>query len=280
MPLNKHSNRYISIRNKSLFITLLFSINIMYASSIISNKNIFDIALSSGSYKYKESNHMKIYGISYNLDLNYIYTFDNQFQFIFQSSLGAIPKAKYDGHNSLHEPVKISGEQNYYGIISTRVGYILNFYSNIKFIPFIGIGYQYLNNSNKPEFYNKHVRQQTYIYLPVGTNISCSNHTNWIIQFNLEINPLLYGQQKSIITSRQTGISETFKFNQNIGFGLNSSILFGKVYDKWGWLIGPYIKCWNIKQSDAGGIDDRTGKNIVEPDNTTIDFGLKLKFIF
>ena len=45
------------------------------------------------------------------------------------------------------------------------------------------------------------------------------------------------------------------------------------------WLIGPYIKHWNIKDSDSvkSSVD---GKFYHEPANNTLDIGLMLRFIF
>ena len=62
--------------------------------------------------------------------------------------------------------------------------------------------------------------------------------------------------------------------NQSSGYGVKLSVMYQK--DKWA--IGPYAHYWNIDQSDIVpeiryGVP--TGYGLVEPENNTVEFGLK-----
>jgi hypothetical protein len=69
--------------------------------------------------------------------------------------------------------------------------------------------------------------------------------------------------------------------SQNSGYGLNLSVMYKE--EKWG--VGPYLKYWNIKQSNTvSGTYTVNGSlyrgSVYEPANNTLEYGVKAIYRF
>ena len=89
----------------------------------------------------------------------------------------------------------------------------------------------------------------------------------------LEYDQLLAGTQVSSLSDVGGGYSDVTN-KQSSGYGLRMSVM----YQRNKWAVGPYVYYWNIGQSDIvpeikNGVP--TGSGLIEPENNTIEFGLK-----
>jgi hypothetical protein len=144
------------------------------------------------------------------------------------------------------------------------------------FAAFTGIGYRYLFNDGRGATstgYGGYRRASNYIYLPIGIMHRKALDENARLESTFEYDPLLFGKQISSLSDVGNGYSDTTN-KQNNGYGLRLSIMYQQSY----WMIGPYAYYWRIGRSDVVpeiqyGVP--TGNGLVEPDNNTIEFGLK-----
>jgi len=249
---------------------LLFSLLIIgsaHAEFELGNNEGSRVSFSAaaGYYQYKEPGVMKITGPSLSLDLDYQYTYTNNIVLMLNSDFGFV-YGKYDGSldDKTKTPVTINGSNSFILGISPRLGYQYLPKYSFKLLQFIGLGYRYLHNdsSHHP---NGYLRKSNYFYLSVGF-IFEYEYQQWLWQSTIEFNNLIQGIQYS---GRDGGVTN----KQDSGFGIKGNILMGRNTGHVTWLLGPYIKYWNIKDSDVVS-------GLIEPANNTLDIGLMLRFIF
>jgi hypothetical protein len=126
-------------------------------------------------------------------------------------------------------------------------------------------------------------RQSTYNYLPIGLVHRMALGSKSKLETTFEYDYLIVGNQYSGLSAGNGPNNYYPDINnaQYSGFGLNLSIMYKE--DKWG--IGPYMKYWNIQQSEAvaattiqNGVVRR--EYYVEPANTTKEYGIKAIYRF
>lgn len=229
----------------------------------------FSLAPSLGYYKYAEPGLMNIKGISFGLQADYQYTSAEKVAFIFASEI-AFVNGRYAGSYQNGTPLSYNNDNSYLLSFSPRIGYQLYFArQDLQLVPFIGIAYRYLNNDNadKPGGY---LREANYFYIPVGITVD-KRFSKWLFESNFEFDYFVYGRQYS-------GIDGGIENAQHSGYGAKLNALVGQADASVTWLAGPYIKYWNIKDSEtATGASQSTW---IEPANYTVDSGLMVKFVF
>ncbi len=155
----------------------------------------------------------------------------------------------------------------------------------ITAIPYLGLGYRYLNNgleAYQPGGYN---RESRYFYLPAGGDLRKQIGGGWGLAMNLEYDRLLKGEQTSHAEDMDPSLDPLVN-NQSDGYGIRGSLKVSKEFDKkWNIFVEPFIRYWNIKESDvkpitSGGVQvcDPSGDcwSGSEPDNVTQEIGLKM----
>lgn len=113
------------------------------------------------------------------------------------------------------------------------------------------------------------------LYLPVGITYEFRAYG---LQFapNLEYNHLLYGY----VNSRLGVIPGLYDLEntQDEGYGLRGEFLVGDINERGrGWQFGPFFRYWDIADSD---IVTNPAGSWIEPENTRLQAGAKLKFLF
>jgi hypothetical protein len=124
--------------------------------------------------------------------------------------------------------------------------------------PYFGFGYRFLFDRGNGQISSigdyGYDRKSHYYYLPIGVDMLTEMPQNWEIAFNLEYDILLYGLQKSYISDGDqfNGLNNAnFTNVQNQGFGLRTSIKFIKHGSLMDFYVEPYIRFWEIEQSDT-----------------------------
>jgi hypothetical protein len=229
-----------------------------------------DIGLSLSSYDYQEPGIMSLNGAKMGLDLHVVRVSEDDDLLIFRGDLRfAAGTVDYSSVNS----GSASGEPDWYLEARALVGkdWAIN---DAVISPYAGLGYRYLFNDGRgitSSGYGGYRRQSNYIYLPVGIIHRIALKDRARLESTLEYDQLLAGTQISSLSDVGGGYSDVTN-KQSSGYGLKMGIM----YQKNKWAIGPYIYYWNIGQSDiVYGIQNGVYTGLVEPENNTVEFGLK-----
>lgn len=181
----------------------------------------------------------------------------------------------YDGALMDGTPYTFKDDKSYIAAFSASLGRQFSFENQRDYqgyaIPYIGLGYRRLVNDTSDNPYG-YARYSNYFYLPLGVQLEITKG-QVMIQFQLEFDYLLHGTQKSkesdsVITTLDV------ENQQKNGYGANANLLFGRRHSLWTWLVGPYVRYWNLAKGDT----DELG--YYEPKNNTLEAGIMLRFVF
>lgn len=184
----------------------------------------------------------------------------------------------YDGQYMNGTPLTISGIDDTIGELRLLLGWdSLNLAApsgtnSIKTI-YAGIGYRYWNDdlSIHPAGYE---RESTYLYIPVGLAAIREATGGWYHGPRLEFDWLLVGEQVSHLSN--VGLTD-IENRQNSGYGFRFSWSFHKKGDRNDFMIEPFVRGWFIDESD---VDFAEGVGYVEPENDTLEAGIRFLWKF
>ena len=148
-----------------------------------------------------------------------------------------------------------------------------------KWKPYIGAGYRRLwDISDTVTEYAEtgglsYTRISNYFYIPIGfySPIKTIN-PSLDYQWNLEIDPLIAGLQYSDIGNMNR------YHGQHHGIGLRGECRFFKKKGNTNYTITPFFNYWHINDSSIifSDGDDTSVRRTMEPNNSTIEFGLRI----
>jgi len=152
--------------------------------------------------------------------------------------------------------------------------------SDILFTPYFGFGFRYLNdNSGGRRTSTGHwgyEREQIYYYSPIGIELFNKKNNELSFKAIWEYDLFLKGQNISHLSDINTYYSD-LAFDQYDGYGLRSSLRIKKEDEKIHYLIEPFIKYWNIQNSE---VTYNIGIPYHEPTNNSTEIGIKLGMQF
>jgi hypothetical protein len=173
--------------------------------------------------------------------------------------------------------------------------------------PFFGVGFRYLKDdsggkvsSTNNWFYD---RESRYFYLPIGLEISRRMKNRWSVSLTCEYDIFLVGKQKShlenggatVLSSSdgQLYVLDTLENDQEEGFGLRGSLKFMKSHDRWDFVFEPFVRYWNLKDSQLAQWTSNSGSLLwyydpareypvygYEPENNTTEYGVRIGFYY
>lgn len=158
---------------------------------------------------------------------------------------------------------------------------------NLGITIFSGFGYRYLNDNTSGRTstvgsttYYGYQRESNYYYLPLGIEFSGQPNDGWSFMLHGEYDWLIYGLQKSHLSDGNRFIStknSDIENPQHQGYGLRGSLKITKALDKASFTFEPFVRYWNIADSEVvrAFVDGAYG-NYIEPENNTVEAGLKL----
>ncbi len=123
---------------------------------------------------------------------------------------------------------------------------------------YAGLGYRYLYDDFQ------YSRESTYLYVPIGLKTTGNLKGNWSVDATAEFDILLWGQQVS---------GDILEFEQDTGYGLRGSVRFQKHGKKTDFIFEPFVRYWNIDDSDVDC-------GFYEPQNETLEIGIKFGWLF
>jgi hypothetical protein len=227
-----------------------------------------DIGLSLSAYQYQEPGVMSLQGLKMGLDLHATKVLQND-RFIrgeFRYAFGTVDYSSNDTGSA-------SGEPDWYIEARGLVGkdWVIK---DAVLAAYTGLGYRYLFNDARgitSTGYSGYRRESNYLYLPIGIIHRKMIKDQAKLESTLEYDQLLKGTQNTSLSDVGGAYSDVTN-NQGSGYGLKLSIM----YQKRNWAIGPYMHYWNIGQSDiVYGIQNGVYTGLMEPENNTLEFGLK-----
>jgi hypothetical protein len=164
-------------------------------------------------------------------------------------------------------------------------GYDFKISSSFTMTPFIGFGYRYLKDDSAGRITSTgakgYLRESNYYYSPIGIEAVNVFDKGWSAGVILEYDYFWKGMQKSYLSNSDAGLNDV-ENNQNGGYGVRGSIIIKKQTDRVFYAIEPFIRYWNIDNSD---IQNVTYYGIVidrglEPKNESTEIGVKFMIGF
>lgn len=150
---------------------------------------------------------------------------------------------------------------------------------NALITPYLGFGFRYLldkgNGRVSSDGHLGYDRHSHYWYLPVGISARIPKGA-WTTDINVEYAFLLHGLQVSDFGSASIPGFDNPNVNnaQDKGFGLQASTKFTYVKPGLNFYIKPFIRYWNIEDSDVkSAVVLNSLGNWYEPQNTTFEAG-------
>src|SRR5882672_523544 len=163
--------------------------------------------------------------------------------------------------------------------------------SRWTYSPYTGVGIRHLSNGTAGI---NGFRTDDYLYIPVGVTARTGAASRHTLAFNVEVDPLVHGWQKTRdsafgggdIPATPTAPAFTINgfsdisFSQHAGWALRAS---GKYHMTRNWSVEPYLVYWRVNASPVSaetatftvnGITAREQLGAYEPLNTTRELGV------
>jgi hypothetical protein len=242
-------------------------------------KHSLTIAPEIYHYEYEEPGVMKTEGQYTGVHLDYFFSIypdptdkKNPYERVTRFFAGA--ESRYaDG--SVDYESNGTGEMDdiddYVFEIRALLGFDATMYQSVAISPYVGFGYRYLNNdSSGRQTTTGHFgyeRESNYYYIPLGARLTLSVASHTLIGGTIEADFFLYGKQKS-------HLDEVVINDQESGYGARASIFVEHDFKHVAVFIEPYIRYWNIDDSEI--TVDSNFMAWIEPENNTIEAGLML----
>lgn len=243
------------------------------ADSPVLRMHSFNLGLTANSYEYTEPGLMKIDGMMVGVYGDYVYHSPGRLMLSGSLELG-FGDLTYEGSTWGGDPVE-SDTTDWLYELRALMGYDLPIQNVGWLTPYIGIGQRYLNDDGDGE--GAYERETWYWYAPVGLRLTTKPAPDWDIHFTAEYDFFLEGEATGKLSQVDAGFNDP-EVKQDSGYGLRFSI--GLNYGSFG--IIPYYQYWNIDQSDEDLLTyyGYPLGTVVEPDNETKVFGLKIEYRF
>lgn len=288
---------------KSLFVLLAVLLSVPVFASAETKRHWFEVSYENSDYTYREphmANTMSLKGRLQGVNAKYTYKgvlsdvlkdSDSSFLTLDFRYMGG--SVDYDGYMQSGTgdayPISHSDIGDYYLEGRFLLGQIFQATDSLAFWPYFGLGYRFLKD-HLDKFAGGYQRESTYIYMPLGLDVKYEFVPSWTVGLGGEFDWLIKGRQMSrmsaleaeLITGGKIRLDDTAN-RQTQGYGLRFSARLQKDFEHFGVFAEPFWRYWHVQNSEeefltAGGF--QTGMVVVEPFNTTKEYGLKVGLVF
>ena len=161
-------------------------------------------------------------------------------------------------------------------IFETRglAGYDFYMTETFAITPYAGLGYRQWNDNSGgrstttgARTYDREIR---YVYSPIGVDFATGFGNRWNVKLRLEYDKFWDGNVESHLGSIP-GYYD-IENDQDKGYGVRGSIMFKKKGETIDFIIEPFYRYWNIK--DSKYTTDPGGTTWIEPKNNSKEFGV------
>jgi hypothetical protein len=244
--------------------------------ALLRPRHSFVVAPEISYIKYEEPGLMEETGMMYGISGSY--AFHDRVMLKAEAKF-AVGLLDYDGRTWGGTPLSISGIPNYMWEFRGLVGYDFNA-RPVVISPYLGLGYRWLQDNAQEKSASGYRRESNYFYIPIGVEALVVLGNGWSVGANVEYDVFVWGKQKSYLSDFSAGFSDA-ENDQSSGYGVRGSISIAKKGEKVGFMIEPYIKYWNIKESDVDRVTFYgTPRFVVEPDNNSTEIGCRFAVTF
>ena len=267
-------------------------------------KHSLEIAYEYSSYTYREP-HMdypiKLHGVKNGISAVYtmhsVLSMDSTEDDPSFASLGfryMDGNTKYEGWleywDGRIEPDSVGGLKDYYFEADLKLGRTCRLAETLELAPYFGIGWRQLTNHLEEGGEGGYKRTQTYVYIPLGTNLRWDVTSQFAFTLNGQFDWMIYGNNNSGLVGEYDMYNrDSVSFRQDQGYGLRFSVKAEVNMGKVGLFIEPFWRYWHIQNSEKqyfylqnpdGSIDYDTYLAYQEPFNTTKEYGVKIGLSF
>jgi hypothetical protein len=151
--------------------------------------------------------------------------------------------------------------------------------------PYTGIGYRYLYDDSSGRTTSTgawgYQRESNYVYTPLGLEATTNLGSGWSLGITVEYDIFWWGKQISYLGDVNIGLNDIENV-QTEGLGARGSIKLIKKGKDIDFIIEPYIRYWDIEESDEASVI-YYGTIIGygwEPDNHSTEVGCRLGIKF
>lgn len=146
--------------------------------------------------------------------------------------------------------------------------------------PYIGLGLRYFVDNGKGELTNlgktAYDRRIEQLYFPLGATYDYKFGDGWSISPNVEYDQLIRGNVNSRL--QNDGGYNVNNTQSHNGYGFRGELLVGKQLKKVTVQAGPFIRYWNVRDSNLVHTPNLPpGWGWEEPSNTRVQYGFELK---
>jgi len=242
-------------------------------------KHFFSLGTEISYFKYEEPDPPSIEekGMMYGIVGSYTYRDKLMAKLEGKFAYGLVD---YNGSTWGGTPLTISGISDYMLELRVLLGYDF-VVKNITITPDFGVGYRYLQDNSQDKSPSGYQRESNYIYIPIGVGAVANLGKGWSLGANVEYDLFVWGKQTSYLSNNDSGYNDVDN-EQVKGYGVRGSISIAKKGEKIGFIIEPYIRYWNIKESDYADLY-YNGTSVgygYEPNNDSTEIGCKLAVTF
>ncbi len=124
-----------------------------------------------------------------------------------------------------------------------------------------------------------YLRESNYYYSPIGIEAVNVFDNGWSAGAIIEYDYFWKGKQKSNFSTAVAGYNDV-ENDQNSGYGLRGSIMIKKQTARLFFAIEPFIRYWNIDQSEIQNLTFRMYETVLEPKNESTEIGVKFTIGF
>jgi hypothetical protein len=240
-------------------------------------KHFLTLGTEVSYIKYEEPGYMQEKGMMYGIVGSYAYHNKLMVKLEGKFSYGQLD---YDGAYQNGTPLTISGISDYMLEFRGLLGYEFPLRA-VMLTPYSGLGYRYLQDNSQDKDAGGYQRESNYIYIPIGIETVANLGNGWSLGANIEYDIFVWGRQISYLSDVDPSYYP-LENEQMKGYGVRGSISIAKKGKKVGFIIEPFIRYWNIKESREGYIIYQ-GTPIaygIEPNNDSTEIGCKLAITF
>ena len=270
------------------FIIFPVLVNFCYAEiPEVQPHHSWDLGTEIYHFEYEEPGLMKDKGLFYGLNTSYQY-YNNYRLYRIEGRI-ATGKVDYESQGT----GTMDNVGDYVLELRGLIGYdfinpSFNSRQDLSCIPFIGVGYRYLNDDSSDMITSTgavgYERESNYIYSPVGIEVTRyfgSDTNSWSIGATAEFDIFWWGRQKSNLSDAGLGYAD-LRNKQASGYGLRGSLKLTKKSEGFDFVLEPFIRYWHIDRSNVNEVF-KVGTIWGygwEPKNETTEIGVKLAIKF
>ena len=161
------------------------------------------------------------------------------------------------------------------------IGYNFSVRSGSILTPFTGFGSRYWNDQVQSRY--AYEREVSYYYSPIGLMFAAPLTDNWNWGIEAEYDLFWGGRVESHLSDLGAGWSDAEnEWDVGDGYGVRGSIWFaGDVHDNLGMRIEPFVRYWDIDDSDIDNVNTPYGPAYgYEPATTVFAAGVRVGLEF